>query len=66
MHTTPGTKPRVKRNTPRMLGVSSGVELIVHEPGGKYASKVKITSGDGSPVAGGLECYAENLWGLKA
>jgi len=66
MHTTPGIKPRVRRNTLKMLGVSLGVELILHEPGGKYTMKVKITSGDGSPTAGGLECYAEKLWSLKA
>lgn len=62
MHTTPGTTLRGKR----MLGVSSGVELILHEPGGKYTVKVKIVSGDGSPTAEGLECHVEKLWDLKA
>ena len=49
-----------------MLGVSSGVELMLHEPGGKYIVKVKIVSGDGSPTAEGLACYVEKLWDLKA
>lgn len=49
-----------------MLGVFSGVELMLHEPGGKYIVKVKIVSGDGSPTAEGLACYVEKLWDLKA
>ena len=49
-----------------MLGVSSAVELILHEPEGKYTMKVKIISGDGSPTAEGLACYVEKLWDLKA
>ena len=42
MHTAPGTKPRVRVNTPRMLGVSSGVELILHEPEANIPCKLRL------------------------